>query len=210
MKHTITIALFVLAAQVAFAFMIDAREIIENVQDRYEDIDDAVISFTRITRFRVSKAEQEVRGTLYYKKTNRYRIETPDRTIVTDGKTSWSYDPVNKQVVIDTYKEETHGLSPQQLLLSYPENYYSTLVGEESVDGRDAYVLKLTPKDESSFTRTMKLWIGKDWLIWRVQITDINGGTSEYRISKIATNEGVSDARFTFNAPAGTEEIDLR
>lgn len=192
------------------AWAIDAREIIENVQDRYDDMTDATITFSQSVRFKVSKAEQSVKGTLFFKKPNKYRIETEERTIVTDGKTSWSWSPRNRQVVIDNYKEETHSLSPEQLLLSYPKDYYSTYVGEEKFAGQSAHVLKLTPKEDNTFATAMKIWVSKDWLIRKVEITDINGAVTTYVIEKISVDTDLPDSKFTYQVPDKSEIIDLR
>ena len=161
-------------------------------------------------RFKVSRAEQTVKGTLQFKKPNRYRIETDERTVVTDGKTSWSWNPRNRQVVIDNYKEETHSLSPEQLLLSYPKDYFSTFIGEETVAGQRTYVLKLTPKEDNTFATAMKIWVGKDWLIRKVEITDVNGAVTTYVIEKISIDQKLADSRFSFQVPDKAEVIDLR
>lgn len=211
MKKIIAFVLMLLLlVPVLWALSIDAKDIIENVRDRYDDIDDAVITFSRMTSFKVSKTEQSVRGKLYFKKKNKYRIETDDRIIVTDGVTSWSYDPVNRQVMIDKYKEEAHSLSPEKLLFNYPDDFYSTLVGEQKYDGMDTYVLKLTPKEDNSFAASLKIWIDTDWLIRKVRLTDINGTVTEYAIHNVVINKGIPDSRFRFRAPEGSEEIDLR
>jgi outer membrane lipoprotein carrier protein len=188
----------------------DAKDIIERVQKKYEDIDDAVVSFSQSTRFKVSRVEQSVNGTLYFKKKNKYRIETQDRIVVTNGITSWSYSPGTNQVVIDNYRKDARALSPEQLLTSYPENFYSTLVGEEEIDGKTTYVLKLTPKEEHSFASAMKLWVGKDWLLKRIQITDVGGAVTEYRIKNVLINKGIDDRKFSFDIPSGAERIDMR
>ncbi len=182
-RYLLFVPLLLLPLMVALA--IDAREIIENVQERYEDISDATITFSQSVRFKVSKAEQSVEGTLYFKKPGKYRIETEERTVVTDGKTSWSWNPRNRQLIVDNYREETHALSPEQLLLNYPKDYYSTLIGEEALGGSSAYVLKLTPKEDNAFATAMKIWVSKDWLIRQVEITDVNGAVTTYRIKKI-------------------------
>lgn len=192
------------------AWAIDAREIIENVQDRYNDMTDATISFSQNVQFKVSKAEQSVNGTLLFKKPNKYFIETEERTVVTDGKTSWSWSPRNRQVVVDNYKEETHSLSPEQLLLSYPNDYYSTLVGEEKIGTQSAYVLKLTPKADNTFATSMKIWVSKDWFIRKVEITDINGAVTTYVIEKISIDQKLPDTKFVFKVPERAEVIDLR
>jgi chaperone LolA len=210
MRKTWMLFALVVMVPLTVAWAIDARKIIEKVQDRYDDMTDATITFSQSVRFKVSKAEQSVKGTLLFKKPNKYRIETEERTVVTDGETSWSWSPRNRQVVIDNYKEETHSLSPEQLLLSYPKDYYSTLVGEEQLLGQSTYVLKLTPKDDNAFATAMKIWVSKDWLIRQVEITDVNGAVTTYRIDKIGIDQKIADAKFTYQVPENAEVIDLR
>ncbi len=192
------------------AFAITPQEIIENVQERYESVKDAVITFTQSVRFKVSKAEQTAQGLLYFKKKNKYRIETETRTVVTDGATSWAYNPQNNQVIIDNFKEETHSLAPDKLLLSFPKDQYATLIGKETVDKEECQVLKLTPKEENSFTTGMKIWITSDWLIKKVEVTDINNAVTTYVIKDIKLNTGLDEGKFKFTAPEKADVIDLR
>lgn len=189
---------------------ITAKEIIEKVQSRYDDLSDAVIVFTQTVRFKLSKVEQQTRGTLYFKKSNKYRIESENRTVVTDGRTSWSFNGQTNQVVIDDYKQEAHSMSPEQLLVKYPQNYYSTLVGEEKVGGDNCYVLKLTPKEDNTFTSALKIWVSSKWLIRKVEVTDINGAQTTYVIDRIDIDKGIADSRFEFKVPAAADVIDLR
>ncbi len=194
----------------SFALSIDAREIIENVQAQYDDLKDVTLTFRQTVHFKVSRAEQAMTGTLYFKKPNKYRIETEDRTVVTDGKTSWSYNQKNRQVLVDTYKPEAHALSPERLLLQYPKDYYSTLVGEEQVGKQRCYVLKLTPKEDNSFATALKIWVSKDWYIRKVEVTDINGAVTMYLIESLSVDQKLADSRFEFLAPEKAEIIDLR
>lgn len=189
---------------------ITANEIISNVQSKYEDIDDVVAKFTQIIRYRVSKIEQELNGTIYFKKTNKYRIETDQQVVVTDGVTSWSYIPKNKQVVINHYKQDTRSLSPEKLLFSYPKDYFSSYVGEEKVLKEDTYVLKLTPKDENTSTASIKVWVSKDWLIKQVEVLDIHKTATRYTIKEIKIDKGISETQFQFTVPSGVDVIDLR
>jgi chaperone LolA len=204
------LAALLILVPLSFALSIDAREIIENVQEQYDDLKDVTISFQQSVRFRVSRGEQSVKGSLYFKKPNKYRIETDERTVVTDGKTSWSYNQKNRQVVIDTYKPDAHGLSPERLLLQYPKEYYSTLVGEEQVGKLKCYVLKLTPKEDNSFATALKIWVSKDWYIRKVEVTDINGAVTTYVIDALAVDQKLPDSRFEFQIPDKSEIIDLR
>ncbi len=187
---------------------ITAQDVIQNVQNAYKDISDAKASFSQTVKFNKSKS-QSSSGTLYIKKENKYRIETGSQTIVTDGSTSWSYTPSKKQVVIDYYKETGNTFSPNKYLFQYPENFYSDLTGTEKLNGKDVYVLSLKPR-ESGYVKSAKLWVGKDdWIIKKIYIlTDESSST--YSIKNIQTNIGVSNSKFTFSPPEGTEVIDMR
>ncbi len=187
---------------------ITAQEVIQNVQSKYKDITDATASFTQTIKFNKSKA-QTSSGTLYIKKETKYRIETGTQTIVTDGGTSWSYTPGKKQVVIDNYKETGNSFSPNKYLFQYPENFYSDLTGSDKISGKDVYVLSLKPR-ESGYVKSAKLWVGKDdWMIKKIVIVT-DESTSTYTVKNIQTNTGLSNSKFTFSPPEGTEVIDMR
>lgn len=187
---------------------ITAQDVIQNVQNAYNDITDAKASFTQTVKFNKSKA-QTSSGTLYIKKETKYRIETGSQTIVTDGSTSWSYTPSKKQVVIDYYKETGNTFSPNKYLFQYPENFYSDLTGTEKISGKDVYVLSLKPR-ESGYVKSAKLWVGKeDWMIKKIYIVT-DESTSTYSVKNIQTNIGLSSSKFTFSPPEGTEVIDMR
>lgn len=187
---------------------ITAQEVIQNVQKSYNDITDAKASFSQTVKFGKQKA-QNSSGTLYIKKEKKYRIETGSQTIVTDGSTSWSYTPSKKQVVIDNYKETGNTFSPNKYLFQYPENFYSDLTGTEKISGKDVYVLSLKPR-ESGYVKSAKLWVGKDdWMIKKIYIVT-DESTSTYSVKNIQTNLGLSNSKFTFSAPEGTEVIDMR
>lgn len=202
------LALFWANLQVISQDDITAQEVIQNVQNVYKDITDAKASYTQTIKFSKSKA-QTSSGTLYIKKEKKYRIETGSQTIVTDGNTSWSYTPSKKQVVIDNYKETGNSFSPNKYLFQYPENFYSDLTGTEKISGKDVYVLSLKPR-ESGYVKSAKLWVGKDdWMIKKIVITT-DESTSTYSVKNIQTNTGVSNSKFTFTPPEGTEVIDMR
>ena len=76
MKRLLLLIVLLLASTLLLFAAITAKEIIEKVQDRYDDMSDAVVTFTQKVRFKVSRMEQQTTGTLYFKKKNKYRIET--------------------------------------------------------------------------------------------------------------------------------------
>ena len=184
-----------------------AQEIIKSVQSKYDQISDAKATFSQ--SIKGSGKGSSGSGTVYIKKEDYYRIEIGGQTIITDGRTSWSYNPKKKQVVIDNYKDDGNTFSPNKFLFRYPENFYSDLQSEENVNGADCYVIKLTPRTSGNI-KSAKIWIDKnESLIKKITISS-KESTSTYTLKNIDLNAGLSSSKFTFSPPEGVEVIDLR
>lgn len=203
--------MLVVAACVTFAAEDGAQDVLERVKKRYDAIDDAQLRFSQKTRFELSKVEQNVSGTLWMKKNNRYRVETGDQTIVTDGVTVWSYSAANNQVLIDRFKMDENSISPERILMHSPTEYTPSILGKDKIGKTDVLVLKLVPRNDQSMIKTMKVWVDNaTWLIKKVEILDVNGKQTEYLITDLHINSGVKDSLFTYQIPEGVEVVDLR
>jgi len=186
----------------------DAQEIIKNVQTKYDNITDAKATFTQTLKSSGGKSNSSS-GTIYIKKSNKYRIEAGGQIIITDGQTSWSYSPKRKQVVVDNYKDDGNTFSPNKFLFNYPENFYSDLEGEENIGGVDCYVIKLTPRNGGS-VKSAKIWIDKNEdLIRKINVVT-SESTNTYTLKDISLDAGLSTSKFSFSTPEGVEVIDLR
>ncbi|MBP8975255.1 MAG: outer membrane lipoprotein chaperone LolA [Bacteroidetes bacterium] len=183
----------------------------EQLQKRYEKIDDATIQYTQKVKFGFSQIEQSFEGTLISKKPKFYRIESELQTVVTDGTTVWAYSPANKQVLIDHYRENQNSISPEQFMLNLPSQYYATLVGKEKEKDHVVVILKLIPKDDRSFVQSVKMWIDTStWMIMKIDIVDVNDTETTYTVNSINFNTGVKEKIFTFIPPDGVDIVDLR
>jgi outer membrane lipoprotein carrier protein len=194
-----------------FCFAQSGKEIIESLRKKYASIDDAVVKFEQTVKYGVSKFEQSFSGTFYFKKKNKYRIETDQQIVVTDGVTSWLYSKVNNQVIIDKYREDKDISSPEKFLLSISDEYIPVILRTERNEGKKVYILKLTPRDENSSIESAKIWVVEgDLQITRVEITDISGTVTTYSVKSIKINSGVEDSIFKFSIPSGVKVVDLR
>jgi outer membrane lipoprotein carrier protein len=183
----------------------------DGMQKRYASMENAAARFTQEVRFGFSKIRQEFKGTLKMKKPNMFRIESEHQVLVTDGSTVWAYSPVNKQVVVDHYKENRNTISPDRFLVSIPENYYATVLGTEQAGKARLVTLKLVPKDDASFIRSVKLTVEEGaWTVKRISVEDINETTTTYTIEELTFNSTVDDKTFVFTPPPGTDIVDLR
>jgi len=187
------------------------KEVTGHIQRRYEMIDDAVARFEQHVKFGFSNIEQTFTGTLMMKKPNHYRIESEHQTIVTDGKFVWAYSTTNNQVIIDKYKENSNSLSPEQFMLNLPANYYTSLLGSEKGQSGNVILLKLVPKDDRSFVKSVKISVEEhNWMVRKIMILDVNETETVYTVKDIELNTNIKDKTFTFETPAGAEVVDLR
>ena len=69
---------------------LNAAEVLEKVQEAYSNVEDASASFTQTVSLKYAKIEQTYTGTVMMKKGNKYRIESQEQTLVTDGATVWA------------------------------------------------------------------------------------------------------------------------
>jgi periplasmic chaperone LolA len=183
----------------------------ENLQKRFEMIDDVTAQFEQHIRNSLSNIEQTFRGTLMMKKPNHYRIESEHQTIVTDGVTVWAYSTANNQVIIDKYKENNNSLSPEQFMLNLPANYYASVLGSEKFSEGTVILLKLVPKDDRSFVKSVKLSVEEHgWLVRKIMILDVNETETTYTVKDIKLNTNIKEKTFVFETPKGAEVIDLR
>ena len=189
-----------------------ASEVLAKVQDRYAALEDASADFTQTVSFKYAKIEQTFTGTVMMKKGNKYRIESQQQTIVTDGRTVWAYTPVNGQVLIDSYRENTSAFSPERFLVGLPRNFRATYIDDNTSGSGSNVVLKLEPKQDSQkFVKSLKVWVDPgNWSITRVEYFDLNETRTVYSLSGVQFNREIADKQFTFSIPAGVEVVDLR
>ena len=207
---------------IAFAFLgvssvdaqqneLNVKDVTEKLQSRYEMIDDATAEFTKHVKLGFSNMEQTYSGTIMIKKPKRLRLESENETIVTDGITVWLYSPANNQVIIDNYKENQNSVSPENFMLNLPQNYYSTLLGVDRSKSNPLVTVKLVPKDDRSFVKTVKILLEEGtWTVRTIVILDVNDTETTYTVKDLKLNTNLNDKKFTYLPPAGVEVVDLR
>lgn len=206
----ITLSFLLIAALPSFAGTPTASEIVKNVQENYSRINDATIKFTQSVVYPLSQMSKMIAGTLYLKKGNKYRIDTQDKVIVTDGKTSWVYDPGTQQVLIDNFRNDKNTITPDKFLLSIPSDYFAVLFSTKKTDKGDQYTLRLTPKSDDSFIRSINIVVNNDWTVSSAVVSDMNDTKYTYTVDSLAVNTGLPDSEFEFVPPKGAQMVDLR
>ncbi|MFZ0389568.1 MAG: outer membrane lipoprotein carrier protein LolA [Calditrichia bacterium] len=190
----------------------DAEKIIKNVQKKYKGVDQVLIHFKQINRFKLTGIENEVFGTLWLTRDNKFKIDTEDQTLVSNGDTFWRFNKLENQVLIDNAKNDQQEVFLNDFLFNIGERYYSQVISVDKSGKRDIYEMKLTPrnKDESYFNY-LKVWIEDNtWQIKRVLYVDYNDNENEYVIEEMNLKPDIPLANFTYEVPEGADIVDLR
>lgn len=190
---------------------LNVKDVTATMQSRYQMIDDATASFTKHVKLGFSNVEQTYTGTMMIKKPTKLRMDAENETIVTDGVTVWLYSPVNNQVIIDKYKENQNSISPESFLLNLPQNYYATLLAVAKDKNALFVTLKLIPKDDRSFVKSVRVVVDEGtWNVRTITILDVNDTETVYTIKDLRLNTNLSDNTFIYVPPTGAEVVDLR
>jgi outer membrane lipoprotein-sorting protein len=155
-------------------------------------------------------------------------------TYVSDGQRVWLYDPSENTVVTGTREEleqlrETAqgqtGADPAQAMESFDQlvqEYLDAMdievLPDEQVAGQSAWKLKLTPKPpqsegagpDLSSLASAYLWVDQQRALpLKLQADAKDAGQGGYEARSLETNQGIDDAKFSFEIPAGARVITL-
>ncbi len=187
------------------------KEIIKKVKKKYQELRSLKADFEQEYVWELAGETRTVQGTLYLKSGDKYRIETENDVIVTDGKTVWTYSKANEQVIIDSLQSSDENPLPKDLLFKYSEEYNPHFVAEEKLYGKKAFKLNLVPKDEEAFVKSIQIWVdANSWLTVKVQQVDINDNVNTYFLRNAQQNVELEESLFNFQIPPETEVVDLR
>lgn len=215
MKTGLRIVYLLLLSAVLFsgqqtAFAQTADQIIQRIQDKYRSIEALKAEFTQTMTTAYSEGSETFSGTVILQG-DRYRVETGNQTLVTDGKVTWIYSPADNQVLVNDVVEDETSFSISDFLFNFGENYTATSVRSEQVAGAKHHRVDLKPKSGDSFFREATLWLrDSDNIITRLEVLDVNDTRMTFELTNIQLNPKLEASTFTFQPPRSAEIVDLR
>ena len=207
------VVLFLAAAIAAAGPAPDVHGIAQAVDERYNHLRSMQAEFTEI--YRGAGMERTESGTLWLKKTGKMRWEyrSPrEKLFVSDGHDAWFYVPDDRQARKTPVGKLDDLRSPLALLLGKAklekELRGLSLAPDVSALEPDDVVLRGVPQALVERVSEILLEITPDHQIARILINEVDGSVTEYRFSQQRENSQISDARFEFRPPAGTETVE--
>lgn len=175
-----------------------------DLQQRYGALESLQAQFVQ------TAGGQQLRGTLSVRN-SAFRLDLGSQILATDGRTLWSYSREDEQVVVQDYDPARVGFSVGQLFTDYLSVFRVTGASRATIGGVRHHVLTLRPRQSGSSVRDATLYVrASDAVPTRVRVHDTNGSTLAFDLTDVRRNVRLPASTFRFQAPAGTEVVDLR
>ncbi len=185
-------------------------KLLDDVQKVYEELQNVCADFTQTFYWKLTEETQKVEGRICAKGGDKFKIETDEQLIVTDGKTLWTFNKANNQVIID-YAENSASDNPfiKDFFTKYLTDY--TPFPDDENATKDLACVLLKAKTDDQFVRQLRLWIDKkSKMILKIQQVDLNENTTTFELSNIDVNAPLVSKNFIFKPAADAEIIDMR
>lgn len=183
---------------------------LQDLQTRYEELDGLRAAFTQVMTSEFAEDSSQIDGSVILSG-NKYRVETPTQTVVTNGSTTWIYSPADSQVVVNDADAEASTLTPQTFLITSAKKYDISSNQATTRDGTPHHRLILTASNASARFKEATLWVRRsDRIVTRLRAADRNGSILDLRLVEIQVDPRISEDKFSFSPPAGVEVVDLR
>jgi len=184
---------------------------LKDIRKRYHDIETFQASFKETFQWKLTGETTEREGMIYIAGENRFRIETPEQQMVSDGIALYRFNRPRSQVMVESVGK-TDAPLPRRILLDFAEEFDAVSLSPLAVDGGEGYRLDLKPKDpEKALLGSASLWVSSNnLLVKRILLIDLNGNTTTYNLHNITFNQPVDSAALRFEPPQGAELFDLR
>lgn len=200
--------LLAVAAQPARAQ--DAEALLERLEETYNAAGALRADVTQTMTSPFASGASTMEGTLVAEG-DRYRVETGQQTLVTDGAVVWIYNRPQQQVIINEYVENETAFSPSDFFTDFSAQFRVTGVRTEQQDGATYHVLSLKPKQADAPVKELTLWMrDRDAVVTRIKAVDPNDTNVQFDLSNVRFDASVTADTFTFDPPAEAEVVDLR
>jgi len=188
----------------------DLASVMERLQQRYAAVTSLRAEFQQI--YHGPGIDQKESGTVFLKKPGLMRWEYRDPEIklfVADGRDTYLYIPADRQVLVRRVTAADLNSTPLQFLLGrgdIRENFDPAWAPGTGTGG--ALLFRLTPRSADTDYAYVVIECDSDqYDIRRMVIHERTGATSEFVLSKVATNVKMDRSQFQFKIPKGVEVV---
>lgn len=189
-----------------------AKKILDQVSKKYDGYKTIIAEFS----FQANQAEGETyadKGRLKLDKASeKFSIKLSSQEIVSDGKSTWTIMPEEKEVQITEGTADDEQIGPRNIFTFYKQGYNFISMDDEKVNGQVLNVIELSPIDKEAAYFKIKLRINPNFHIHDMTVFDKGGAKYTYTINKLYVNTPLPSSDFAYNKNKypGYEVVDLR
>lgn len=185
-------------------------DVMERLRSRFEHIHSLRADFIQTIYQPDGSEAGTMQGEILLQK-DRYRIETPEQTLVTDGHVTWIYNRATNQVLINDYLDDETTFSLNDFLFDFDRQYEILSVGKALLGGKEHDIVRLRPLDPNSLFREILVVVRpEDTMIRRIELTDVNETRITFDLRNHEIDPPLPPDAFVFSPPEGAEIVDLR
>ena len=192
----------------------DPVAILERASGEFAALDGFCADFRQTLTVPLLNQVTRSRGRMCQQQPDRFSMRFADPEgdlVVADGEWLWIYFPSSdaRQVIRSPMTSGGQGrFDFHREFLSDPGTRYDpSYLGTEELDGVAAHVIRLIPRQGSSY-REARVWIDEGlWLIRRAEIEEENGNLREIHLAELERNPRLEGDAFRFAPPPGVQII---
>ena len=185
---------------------------LSDVTEAYRALEGLEASFVQVMGSEFAGDSMRVEGSVLLSD-NKYRVQTPSQTVVTDGATTWIYTPADSQVVVNDADTSASTITPETFLTASSDRYRVETTTPTTRLGAPHWILGVTATGPAARFQSVRLWVRRaDRIVTRMQATDRSGSTIDLRLRDLTLNPETlrAGSPFTFSPPEDVTVIDLR
>lgn len=190
-----------------------AKVVLDGVSKKFSTLKSVVANFSLKLEGADGKAIDNKKGTVYMKG-QKYKVVLDGQELISDNKTSWTYQKDANEVTINNVDQSGGAITPAKLFTNfYDKDYLYRLDDETTEKGKTLQNVELTPLDKSKDVFKVIVSIDKKTqTIAKMKVFQKNGNRITYEITNFTPNGAVNDGMFTFDKSKypGVEQVDLR
>lgn len=188
----------------------DAQAVVDRLRTRLQSAKALQVDFNQTYSSEYFDDTESSTGTAILQG-SRYRVVTSSQVFVSDGVTTWIYDAVENQVLVNDYVEDETTVSLNTFLSGSGEKYRADQVDSVVLGGAPHDAVKLDALDPAAFFPNYTLYVRQaDEAITRLEVVDLNGTTITFELGRVVFDPPIPDDTFTFEPDSTSDIVDLR
>lgn len=184
----------------------DGKSVLKKMQSKIKSADGFSSEFVQSFVNEQGKTTQNLKGKFVYANDDKFVVDLKNQKIVSDGKTVWNYNKIQKKVIINNADDDPSAFSIKRYLFTYPE--YCSISSIK--DPKFVNSIKLNPKNNDLEFSEVIIYADENYQIKKIYIIDTQNNKYLLELTKVSILEKVDSSTFKVDIPKGTKTIDLR